>query len=248
MKIGLFVPCYVDQFAPSAAMSTLKLLEAQGYEVEVPLVNVCCGQIQTNSGYPEQAVPIQKNFAKVFEKYDYVVSPSGSCVSMIRHHVNASLIGHGMAETQKKVYELCEFLVDVVGLEKLKIDSALNKKVGIHTSCHGHRELRLGQSTENMTPRPAKLNQLLEKVQGLQVIEAKRRDECCGFGGSFCVTEEAISSRMGQDRLHDFASKEVEVITSADVSCLMHLRGIAEREKSTIRFCHIAEILSGDLK
>jgi L-lactate dehydrogenase complex protein LldE len=247
MRIGLFVPCYVDQFVPKAAASTLKLLLAQGFDVEVPMSPVCCGQVNANSGYPEQSIPIQKNFAKIFAKFDFVVCPSGSCTSMIRHHVDAEAVGNGMNEIQKKTFELCEFLYDVVGLDKIKIEASLNKRVGIHTSCHGHRELRLGQSSENMTPRPSKLGLLLDKVPGLTQVEATRKDECCGFGGSFCVTEEAISSRMGQDRIGDFASHNVDIITSADVSCLMHLRGIAERQNRKIAFCHIAEILAGDM-
>jgi len=140
------------------------------------------------------------------------------------------------------IYELTEFLTDILKVENL--NASFPHKVGFHTSCHGQRMLHLSSMSERVEPPFSKAFQLLNKVQGLQLSQPARVDECCGFGGTFCVTEEAVSVKMGKDRVKEHAANDVEFITGGDMSCLMHLEGILKRQKSSVKIVHIAEILN----
>jgi len=142
---------------------------------------------------------------------------------------------------RKKIYELVEFLTDVLKVEN--IDASFPHRVGVHQSCHGQRGLKLSQMTELMAPPFSKPEKLLKMVKGIQLIDLGRKDECCGFGGTFCVAEEAVSVKMGKDRVADHLQHGAEYITGADMSCLMHLEGILRRQKSSVQVKHIAEIL-----
>lgn len=242
--VGLFIPCYVDQMYPQVAMATLDLLEELGCTVEFPEAQTCCGQPMSNTGCTEEAKPLARKFLDVFSKYDHIVAPSGSCVSMIRHHYDE--LAHGddrLKPTQKKTFELCEFLTDVLKVEK--IDRPFPHRVGLHQSCHGLRELRLASSSEVMGPAFGKTRQLLASMSGIELVNLERPDECCGFGGTFAVSEEAVSCMMGDDRIFDHEKSGTEVLTANDMSCLMHLQGIIVRKKKPLRVMHVAEILAG---
>ncbi|MEP7144047.1 MAG: (Fe-S)-binding protein, partial [Ferruginibacter sp.] len=149
------------------------------------------------------------------------------------------------AAIRGKVYELVEFLTDVLKVEKL--DAVFPHKVGLHHSCHGLRGLYLSQMSELNAAPFSKPQRLLNMVRGLEQINLDRADECCGFGGTFCVAEEAVSVKMGKDRVTDHTKNGAEYITSSDLSCLMHLEGILHRNKSTVKIIHIAEILNATL-
>ena len=241
-KVGLFIPCYVDQLYPQGGLATLRVLRRLGLEVEFPEEQTCCGQPMANAGCAEDARPLAERFLKLFGKYDHVVAPSGSCVSMVRNHYAQWLEGRpGFDHLRANTFELCEYLVDVARVTKVNGDFPL--KVGLHMSCHGLRELRLGSSSEQMVRPFNKVRQLLAQLKGIELIELTRPDECCGFGGTFAVTEEAVSSLMGRDRIADHVRGGAEVITGFDVSCLMHLEGIIRRQKIRLRVMHVAEIL-----
>ena len=197
-----------------------------------------------NIGCTDEVKPLAERFLKLFGGFDYVVGPSGSCVAMVRHHYEEYLEGKpGFAVLKTKTFELCEFLVDVAKIKR--IERRFPHRVGLHQSCHGLRELRLGSSSElNIAPF-CKVRQLLEMVEGIELVTLSRPDECCGFGGTFAVTEEAVSCMMGLDRIHDHETAGAEVITANDMSCLMHLDGLIRREKRPIRVMHVAEILAG---
>ena len=243
--VGLFIPCYIDQCYPRVGMATLELLERQGLTVEYPRGQTCCGQPMANTGCTKDAEPLARQFLRLFSPYDYVVCPSGSCVAMVREHYGEFLQGHpGFAELRAKTFELCEFLTDIVKVDKL--DLKFPHKVGLHQSCHGLRELRLASSSEIVGPSFGKARQLLELVEGLQLTTLQRPDECCGFGGTFAVQEEAVSCMMGQDRIKDHLQAGTEVLTANDMSCLMHLQGLIRRNRQSIRVMHIAQILAGD--
>ncbi|MBA4020640.1 MAG: Fe-S oxidoreductase [Pirellula sp.] len=245
MQVGLFIPCYVDQLFPRVGMATVEILERVGCRVEFPRLQTCCGQPMANTGCTEETRPLAERFLEIFAPYEYVVAPSGSCVAMVRHHYEEYLAGKpGFAELKAKTFELCEFLVDVVGLKQL--DVRFPHKVGLHQSCHGLRELRLGSASELVGKSFGKAQQLLELVEGLQLTTLKRPDECCGFGGTFAVAEEAVSCMMGEDRVFDHEQAGTQVLTANDMSCLMHLQGIIRRDKKPIRVMHVAEILAGD--
>jgi L-lactate dehydrogenase complex protein LldE len=243
--VGLFVPCYVDQLYPRVAMATVELLERLGYEVAFPEEQTCCGQPMANTGCTDDAKPLAERFLRLFKDYEYVVAPSGSCVAMVRHHYEEYLGGQpGFAELKAKTFELCEFLVDVVKLDRLEL--RFPHRVGLHQSCHGLRELRLGKSSELVGAAFGKAKQLLSLIDGIQLVTLSRPDECCGFGGTFAVAEEAVSCMMGLDRIYDHESAGAEVLTANDMSCLMHMQGLIRRNNKPLRVMHIAEILAGD--
>lgn len=244
MKVALFVPCYVDQLYPQVALATVRVLERLGVEVVFPEEQTCCGQPMANAGFAAEAAPLARRFLEVFGGFDHVVCPSGSCTSMVRNHYDPFLAGRpGFEELKRGTFELCEFLVDVLGVGKL--EGRYPHKVGLHRSCHGLRELRLGSSSERMdAPRFDKVGQLLAGLEGIELVQLSRQDECCGFGGTFAVAEEAVSCLMGRDRIADHAQAGAEVVTGTDVSCLMHLDGLARRAGRPLRFRHVAEILA----
>ena len=250
MKVGLFIPCYVDQFYPQVAIASLRLLEKYGCEVIYPANQTCCGQPMANSGFEHLTKGCNDLFIKNFAAFDYIVSPSGSCVLHIKDHL------HGDEHEQKrannphdpakairgKIYELVEFLTDILKIEDL--EAKFPYKVGLHQSCHGQRGLKLAQMSELMAEPFSKPEHLLKMVKGIELVELDRKDECCGFGGTFCVAEEAVSVKMGKDRVTDHVRHGAEYITGADMSCLMHLEGILKRQNSPVKVIHIAEILN----
>ena len=244
-KVALFVPCYINDFYPQVALSTLQLLQKQGFEVVYPANQTCCGQPFLNNGLRDEVVSLAEHFYDKFASFDYVVAPSSSCISTIKHHYHDILPKEKADDITPKVYELCEFLYDVVGVDKLKIDSAFAHRVGLHNSCHSIRELSLGSASELNIPHFSKIKEILQKVKDIEVLEPSR-DECCGFGGTFSIQEPEISTIMGKDRIADHKSNDVEFITGVDMSCLMHMDSIAKRDKEDITFIHIAQILNGD--
>jgi L-lactate dehydrogenase complex protein LldE len=242
-KVGLFIPCYVDQFYPAVGLATLRILRQLGLEVEYPREQTCCGQPMANSGCAAEARPLAERFLRVFGGYDHVVAPSGSCVSMVRTHYR-ELLGErpDVAAVGARTYELCEYLADVVGVRE--VDGEFRRRVGLHHGCHGLRELRLARSSEMVGPPFDKVRGLLRQLRGIELVELQRPDECCGFGGTFAVAEEAVSCFMGRDRLADHQRAGAEVVTGVDMSCLMHLDGLARREARPLQVMHVAEILS----
>ena len=244
MRVGLFIPCYVDQLYPQVAIATLNLLEKYGCDVDYPADQTCCGQPMANSGFEHLTQGCNDLFIKNFAAYDYIVCPSGSCTLHIKDHLHGS---HGQDAVdpaigiRKKIYELVEFLTDILKVEN--IEASFPHKVGLHQSCHGQRGLKLAQMSELMAPPFSKPEKLLKMVKGIQLIDLDRKDECCGFGGTFCVAEEAVSVKMGKDRVADHLHHGAEYITGADMSCLMHMEGILRRQKSPVQVKHIAEIL-----
>ena len=242
MKVGLFIPCYVNQFYPGAAKATLELLQKLGVDVVYPLKQTCCGQPMANAGFEHLSQGCNDIIIENFSEFDYIVGPSASCVLHIKDHLHSDTEGEKADAIRSKIYELVEFLTDVLKIEKL--DASFPHKVGIHHSCHGLRGLHLSQMSELNAAPFSKPQQLLNMVKGLEQTELDRMDECCGFGGLFCVTEEAVSVKMGKDRVTDHTKHGAEYITSSDLSCLMHLEGILRRKKSPVKVIHIAEILN----
>jgi len=242
MPVGLFTPCYIDQFFPHVGLATLDVLEKCRLDVEFPFGQTCCGQPMANTGCTEATRPLAEKFFRIFQDYEYVVCPSGSCVSMVRNHYDEYLAGRdGFEELKRKTYELCEFLTDVL---KAKVSGRFAHKIGLHQSCHGLRELRLGSDSEMQIAPFNKVRSLLEGIDGLEFAELTRVDECCGFGGTFAVTEEAVSVMMGRDRLSDHQQAGSEFVVAADMSCLMHLDGLIRREGRPLKVMHVAEILA----
>lgn len=244
MKVGLFIPCYIDQFYPNVAIATLELLEKTGCEVDYPLNQTCCGQPMANSGFEHLTKGCNELFVENFSGYDYIVCPSGSCTLHIKDHLHSEKQEGAAGTIRNRVFELTEFLTDVVKVTAL--GARFPHRVGVHQSCHGQRGLKISQMSELMAPPFSKPGMLLGMVEGIELVDLKRTDECCGFGGTFCVTEEAVSVKMGKDRVADHIAAGAEFITGADMSCLMHLEGILKRQKSDVQVLHIAEILNSN--
>jgi L-lactate dehydrogenase complex protein LldE len=242
MTVGLFIPCYVDQFYPGAAIATLQLLEKLGVTVVYPPKQTCCGQPMANSGYEHLTAGCNELFIDNFSDFDYIVSPSGSCILHIKDHLHSEKRENEAVKVRRKVYELTEFLTDILKVDHL--DAVFPHKVGVHQSCHGQRGLKISQMTELVAAPFSKPEQLLNMVKGIELIPLSRQDECCGFGGTFCVAEEAVSVKMGVDRVSDHLEHGAEYITGADMSCLMHMEGILRRQGSQVKVIHIAEILN----
>jgi len=243
-RIGLFIPCYIDLFYPHVGIATLELLQKLGLHVFYPLKQTCCGQPLANSGAEKKAIPVYHNFVKNFAEFDYIISPSGSCVYHVREHYDILEQTDEVIYVRKNTFELCEFLTDVIHVTDLKV--RFPHKVGIHQSCHGLRGLKLGKASEIVAEKYSKLEQLLRHAEGLEIIKLDREDECCGFGGTFSVFEPDISVKMGNARICDHEKNGAEIITATDMSCLMHLEGIIRRQKKAIKVMHIAEILNSN--
>lgn len=242
MTVGLFIPCYVNQFYPQVGVASLELLEKFGCKVDFPLSQTCCGQPMANSGYEHLAQSCNNLFIKNFASYDYIVCPSGSCTLHIKEHLHSASSELTATSMRKKIYELTEFITDVLKVSNLS--AIFPHKVGMHQSCHGQRGLHISQMTELVGAPFSKPEYLLNMVDGIELVTLDRKDECCGFGGTFCVMEEAVSAKMGKDRVADHLKHHVEYITGVDMSCLMHLEGILKRQKSNVKVVHIAEILN----
>jgi L-lactate dehydrogenase complex protein LldE len=240
-SVALFVPCYVDQLYPQVAWASLELLEAHGVRVDVPPQQTCCGQPLINTGAASAASQLADTFEACFSAYEHVVCPSGSCTATLQRQLS-----HGRPHTAGRVFELCEFLVDVLGVQR--VEASFPYRVALHQSCHALRELGLGTPSElggGATARENPGRLLLSGVRGLELVEPDRPDECCGFGGSFCLTEAGVSTRMGQDRMLAFERAGADVVTSLDMSCLMHLSGLSRKQRRPLEFMHIAEVLMG---
>ncbi|HWT84947.1 MAG TPA: (Fe-S)-binding protein [Myxococcales bacterium] len=241
MDVALFVPCYIDQLYPRVGLATAELLERQGVRVHFPEAQTCCGQPMANSGFFDDARQLARKMLDVFSPYEHVVCPSGSCTSMVRNHYPELLPGDPkVAALRAKTRELCEFLHDVL---QVRPRGRFDARVGLHQSCHALRELRMGSGSERLVPPYSKTRALLEGIEGLELAELSRADECCGFGGTFAVSEEAVSCAMGRDRVADQERAGAEVITGADSSCLMHLDGLIRRDGKKLRVLHVAELL-----
>ena len=243
MNVGLFIPCYVDQFYPQVGIASLELLRKLGCQVHYPMQQTCCGQPMANSGFEKDALPAYEHFVKTFSSYDYIVAPSGSCTYHVLKHYDLLPQTKEVQHVREKSLDLAEFLVDVMKLDK--IESHFPHKVGLHQSCHGLRGLRLASGSERVQSSFSKIRDVLNLVDEIEFVELDRSDECCGFGGTFAITEEAISVKMGKDRIMDHKSKGAEVIVAGDMSCLMHMEGIMRRNKDNIPVRHFVEILNG---
>ncbi|MEE1927159.1 (Fe-S)-binding protein [Streptomyces sp. TRM 70351] len=243
MRVALFLTCVNDTLYPDTGRAVVRLLARLGVDVDFPAAQTCCGQAHYNTGYRHQAEPLARRFAEVFDGYEAVVTPSGSCAAMVREMYprmgeRARAEGRGgslaraVAPVVAATYELTEFLVDVLGV--IDVGAYYPHRVTYHPTCHGLRSLGLGD-------RPRRL---LEAVRGLELAELPGAEECCGFGGTFAVKNPDVSASMGADKAGQAAATGAEVLCAADNSCLMHLAGTMTRQRTPVRAVHIAEILA----
>lgn len=244
MKIGLFIPCYVDALYPEVGVSTYRLLRSLGLDVDYPEKQTCCGQPMGNAGFERMAVPLAEKYDELFAPYDYVVAPSASCAAYVRcFHPN--LMKEKTCAAAQKTMDVVEFLHDVLKVESLP--AKFPHKVSVHNSCHGVRELGLSSPSERNVPQFNKIIDLLRLVDGIEIVEPERPDECCGFGGMFAVEEQAVSARMGLEKVRRHMATDAEYVTGPDSSCLMHMQGVAKKQGLDIQFIHVVQILAAGL-
>jgi L-lactate dehydrogenase complex protein LldE len=241
MKVSLFVTCLVDGLYPKVAEAMAKILARYGVKLEFPQVQTCCGQPAFNSGYWDEARDGAITLLDAFEDSDFVVAPSGSCVGMIHHHYpklfedDPVLLdrAHRLAE---KSFEFSQFLVNVLGVKDL--GAYFPHKVTYHPSCHGTRIL--GVKEEPLL--------LLENVKGIELIPLPNAEDCCGFGGTFCVKMSDISGAMVQEKMEHVVESEAEVLVGMDMGCLMNIGGRMMHEGKKVRVMHIIELLYEGVK
>ncbi|QKG20461.1 (Fe-S)-binding protein [Actinomadura verrucosospora] len=230
MKVALFLTCVNDTMYPGTGRAMVRLLRRLGHEVEFPEAQTCCGQMHLNTGYRTQALHMVKGFAETFEPYDAVVTPSASCGAMIRDwHPRLAPRTAGVAS---RVYELSEFLVDVLGVTD--VGAYFPHRVTYHPTCHSLRMLHVGD-------RPQRL---LREVRGIDLVDLPDARECCGFGGTFALKNSEVSAAMCADKVTAVRETKAEVLCAADNSCLMHIGGALSRTRAPVRTVHLAEILA----
>ena len=244
MRIGLFIPCYIDMIYPEVGVATLQLLERFGLNVGYPLTQTCCGQPMSNSGDEHNAEAAEQLFVDNFKDFDCIVGPAGSCVKQVRCHFDRMEQTDEVKHVRRHTYELVEFLHDI-----LKVDAfpwaEFQHAVAIHNSCSSVRGLGIAKPSEIVGVPFDKTASLLSKVKGLVLVPVDRPDDCCGFGGTFCVTDEAVSARMGLEKAHDQVRHGAEYVVSPDMSCLMHQQGVARRAGLDLKYVHVAQVLNG---
>jgi len=234
----LFVPCIIDRSYPEVGEAMVRILRKLGAHLAYPPAQTCCGQPAFNSGYRKEAVIAAKHFLRTFEDAETIVCPSGSCVAMVRHHYpellqdspNWAEIARSVAN---RVFELTEFLVDVMGVKDL--GARYRGKVTYHDSCHLLRGLGVSEQ-----PR-----KLIRQVQGIDFVEMKDSDRCCGFGGTFSFKYGDISSAILRDKVKNIMDSGADTVVGCDMGCLMHIQGMLSRNGSHIRTLHIAQLLAG---
>lgn len=228
MRVSLFITCLADTVSPAVGRATVDVLERVGCEVSFNDAQTCCGQMHLNTGYPEGAGRLIHQFADTYDGSEVVVTPSGSCAAMLRHH--AETVAPGVV--MPPVYELSEFLLDVIGTDD--VGARFEHTVTYHPTCHSSRLLHVGD-------RPTRL---LSKVQGINLVPLPDATSCCGFGGTFAVKNADTSGAMGIDKVDHAADSGAEYLCASDASCLMHIQGVATKQKSGVRTIHLAEILA----
>ncbi len=239
MRVALMVTCVNDAMFPETGKAVVTLLRRLGVDVEFPAAQTCCAQPMVNTGYLDEAVPVVRTFVDAFEGYDAIVTPSGSCAGSARHQHpivarrsgNAGLVS-AVAATSPKVYELTEFVVDVLGVTD--VGAYFPHRVTYHPTCHSLRMVLVGD-------RPRRL---LEAVRGLTLVDLPAAEECCGFGGTFAVKNADTSVAMGFDKARHVRSTGAEVLVAGDNSCLMHVGGLLSRKRAGVRVLHLAEVLA----
>ncbi|MFK7692896.1 (Fe-S)-binding protein [Paenibacillus sp. HJGM_3] len=241
MKVSLFITCLADQLYPEVGESVVRLLHRYGCEVDFPALQTCCGQPAFNSGYQDEAREVARQWIRAFERSDYIVSPSGSCTGMVHHYYpdlfQAEPEWKAKAEALiERTYEFSQFLVQVLGITDL--EAKFPHKVTYHPSCHAMR--LLGVREEPLA--------LLNRIEGMEFVELPRKDDCCGFGGTFAVKMADMSEAMVCEKASCVCETGAEVLVGTDMGCLMNIQGRLNKEGKPIRVMHLAELLEEGVK
>lgn len=236
--VTLFIQCLVDSIYPEVGNAMVEVFRKLGIPVTCPTEHTCCGQVAFNSGYRKAARVAARKFVSLFEGAEIIVCPSGSCAYMVKHHY-LDLFRNDEKWLQRarrvgaKTFELTEFLVDVLGIES--VGANFNGKVTYHDSCHLLRGLGVREQ-----PR-----KLLRNIKGLQFVEMKNSDRCCGFGGAFSIKYPEISVAILDEKVETILATGADIVTGCDIGCLMNIQGRLSRKRSSVKTLHIAQLLAG---
>jgi len=238
--VALFIPCYTEQVFPETGLALAKLLRHFGMKpVNVPH-QTCCGQPAFNTGYRDLTVPLAEKFLHQFVPYDWIVAPSGSCVSMVKvFYGDLNLSDQGRKRWMRvkdRIFEGVQFLYHQLGIHE--IEGQFPARIALHESCHAKRELGLDGEVESM----------LSSIKDLDLVIPPRSDECCGFGGTFSMKFPELSREIGLDKLSAIQKSGAQIVTAVDDSCLMHLHGLARRRNIDVRTMHALRIMAKAMK
>lgn len=236
MNVHIFIPCFIDQLYPQTGFNMVKVLEKCGCSITYNPQQTCCGQPAFNAGFWDEARDVCHKFVKDFKDAEYIVTPSASCTGFVRNYYakifENSSIHNEVKDLSNKIYEFTEFLTEILGIEKF--DASLPGKATYHDSCSALRECKIKTG-----PR-----KLLSHVNGLEIVEMKDNETCCGFGGTFAIKYEAISVGMADQKIANALETGAQYIISTDISCLMHLEGYIKKKNINIQTMHIADVLA----
>lgn len=236
MKVQLFIPCFVDQLYPQTAFNMVKVLEMACCDVYYNENQTCCGQPAFNAGFIAECKSVAAKFIQDFDNEDYIVAPSASCVGFVRNYYSQLFENSSQHNVIKnlsgRLFEFTEFLTDVLKIEQF--GAVLNGKAVFHDSCAGLRECKIKEG-----PR-----RLLQHVRGLDLMEMDHTETCCGFGGTFAVKFDSISTAMAEQKINNAINTGADHIISTDLSCLMHLQGVIDKRELHIKTMHIADVLA----
>lgn len=246
MNTGLFIPCFIDQLYPDTGFSMLtvlnkaKELSRSQMQFEYNPEQTCCGQLAFNAGFRDEAKHLGEKFIRDFRQYDYVVGPSASCIGMVKNYYTEMFYNSALHNENnylaKKIFEFSDFLVNVLKIEDL--GGNFEAKITIHDACSAMREYGLKDE-------PA---QLLNNVKGVEIVEMKDKDQCCGFGGTFSIKHEAISTAMAEQKVQNALDTGAQYIVSTEASCLMHLQAFINKQNLDIQTLHLADLLAQSIK
>jgi len=245
LRISLFITCYNDTLFPATGQAVVRVLERLGHTVDFPAGQTCCGQMHVNTGYWDEALPLLPRFVEQFRDSEAIVVPSSSCVAHMREHFPSMArqleatgkhpgLAAAVASLLPRVYEFSELLTKRLGITD--IQSLFPHRVTYHASCHGLRNLHLGDGPTS----------LLCSVKNIDLVPLPGVEQCCGFGGTFAIKNPDVSTAMLDEKLDAVLSTNAEIVTACDNSCLMHINGGLHRRGAPVRTMHIAEILAGE--
>ncbi len=239
MKINLFIPCLVDQFAPQVGVATVKILKKLGCVIEYPFEQTCCGQPAFNTGYRNDAKILAERFINLFSESEYIVAPSGSCVSMVKvfyDELDLSREARNKLEHIKiNIFELSEFIVNV--LKITDVGASFKGRVTYHESCHLLTELQISKQPK----------ELIKNVKGVDYIEMIESARCCGFGGTFSFKFPELSTTITEDKVMNIINSGAEYVIANDTGCLMNIETVLKQKRSKIKTLHIAELLAAGM-
>jgi L-lactate dehydrogenase complex protein LldE len=239
MRIALFATCLIDTFRPSAGFATIKLLEQAGYQVDVPVLQTCCGQPAYNNGDVDNARKIAEKTIAIFRDYDYIVIPSGSCAGMLIHHYPVLFEDrpdwrNKAMDLSRRCFELSTFLHDIAKVNNFPVTHT--GTLTFHDSCSSLREIKSKQTVRN----------LINTNKNANLVEIEDNEACCGFGGTFCVKYPEISEHMVNDKVNNILATGADILVSGDMGCMLNIAGRLKRLNKPIKIFHIAEYLAGD--